>query len=35
MGNGQEELKAYADYITTDVDKDGIKNALQHFGLCR
>lgn len=34
MGNGQEELKEYADYITTDVDKDGIRNALLHYRLC-
>lgn len=35
MGNGQDELKQYADYITDDVDKDGIANALRHYGLCR
>ncbi len=34
MGNGDDELKKYANYITTDVDKDGIANALKHFGLC-
>lgn len=27
MGNAIDELKAVADYITTDVDKDGIYNA--------
>lgn len=33
MGNGTDEAKAAADYVTTDVDKDGIANALRHFGL--
>lgn len=33
MGNGHEELKACADYITTDVDNDGIVNGLKHAGL--
>lgn len=33
MGNGVEKLKAIADYITTSVDDDGIKNALQHFDI--
>ena len=33
MGNGREELKAVADYVTDDVDNDGIYNALKHFGL--
>ena len=27
MGNACDELKAHADLITTDVDKDGIWNA--------
>ncbi len=31
MGNAVDELKAKADYVTTDVDKDGIYNALKHF----
>ncbi len=31
MGNAQDELKQVADYITTDIDKDGIYNALKHF----
>ena len=34
MGNGQEQLKDIADYITTNVDQDGIANALRHYGLC-
>lgn len=33
MGNGTDEAKAAADYITDDVDKNGIANALRHFGL--
>ncbi len=33
MGNGTEECKAAADYVTTDCDEDGILNALKHFGL--
>ena len=32
MGNAVEELKAKADYVTTNVDKDGIYNACKHFG---
>ncbi|MBO4218897.1 MAG: Cof-type HAD-IIB family hydrolase [Erysipelotrichaceae bacterium] len=33
MGNGSETAKAAADYITTDIDDDGIANALKHFGI--
>lgn len=33
MGNACEELKQRADYITTDVDKDGIWNACKALGL--
>lgn len=33
MGNAWPDARAAADYVTTDVDKDGIWNALQHFGL--
>lgn len=33
MGNACEEAKQCADYITTDVDDDGIWNALKHFEL--
>ena len=33
MGNGKAEIKAIADYITEDVDKDGLYNAFKHFGL--
>ncbi len=31
MGNGRDETKAVADYVTSDVDDDGIVNALKHF----
>ena len=31
MGNAGEEVKAAADFVTTSVDDDGIKNALTHF----
>lgn len=33
MGNGQEETKRIADYVTTDVEEDGIMNGLKHLGL--
>ena len=33
MGNAWESAKKEADYITTDIDDDGIRNALLHFGL--
>ena len=33
MGNADEAVKAVADYITTDIDEDGVANALKHFGL--
>jgi Cof subfamily protein (haloacid dehalogenase superfamily) len=33
MGNANPEVKAIADYITDDVDSDGIWNALKHFGV--
>ena len=28
MGNGNENVKAVADYITADIDDDGIEKAL-------
>lgn len=31
MGNAEPEVKAVADYVTTDIDDDGILNALKHF----
>jgi len=33
MGNAIDELKKQADYITTSVDDEGIRHALQHFHL--
>lgn len=33
MNSGGDEIKAMADYVTDDVDKDGLYNAFVHFGL--
>lgn len=33
MGNGSDEIKAEADYVTTPMMEDGIWNACRHFGL--
>lgn len=33
MGNAWENVKACADYVTADIDDDGIEKALKHFGL--
>ena len=33
MGNADEEVKRHADYVTDAVSKDGVKKALEHFGL--
>lgn len=33
MGNANPEVKAIADYVTDDVDADGIWNALKHYGV--
>ena len=33
MGNAEENVKAAADYVTADIDDDGIAKALAHFGL--
>ena len=33
MGNADEKVKAVADYVTADIDDDGIEKALKHFGL--
>lgn len=33
MGSGGQEAKDAADYVTTDVDDDGIYNAFKHFEL--
>ena len=33
MGSGGDEIKAMADYVTNDVDQDGLYKAFVHFGL--
>ena len=33
MGNADDKVKEHADYITTHIDQDGIKNALEHYNL--
>ncbi len=33
MGNGGPEIKAMADYITEDINEDGLEKAFKHFGL--
>lgn len=33
MGNAEEELKEIADYVTNDIDEDGIYNACRYLGL--
>ena len=33
MGNGKDEVKAVADYVTTSADDDGIWNALKYYEL--
>ena len=33
MGGASDLIKNYADYVTDDVDEDGIYNALAHFGI--
>lgn len=33
MGNADEEVKQCADFVTADIDADGIALALKHFGL--
>ena len=33
MGSGGEEAKAAADYVTADVDDDGLYNAFVYLGL--
>lgn len=31
MGNAKESVKKIADFVTDDIDQDGIRNALYHF----
>ena len=33
MGNAKEELKRIADYVTDDIDHDGLSKGLKHFDL--
>ena len=33
MGNGSKEIKAIADYVTDDVEKDGLFKAFKYLGL--
>ena len=33
MGNSQDKVKSIADYVTTDIDLNGIRNALQYYGI--
>lgn len=33
MGNGADQVKAVADYVTADIDDDGIEKALRHYNL--
>lgn len=33
MGDGMEQVKAVADYVTSELHKDGIYNGLKHYGL--
>ncbi|HAY3538271.1 Cof-type HAD-IIB family hydrolase [Elizabethkingia anophelis] len=33
MGNANPEVKEIADYVTDDIDNDGILKALKHFGI--
>lgn len=35
MGNAGDEVKAVADYVTSSVDENGIRNALLHYGVIR
>lgn len=34
MGNGTAEAKAAADYVTRDINDDGLAHAFAHLGLC-
>ena len=33
MGNAADNTKKSADYVTDDIDEDGVYNALKHYGL--
>ena len=31
MGNAEEQVRKIADYVTSDIDEDGLEKALKHF----
>ena len=33
MGNAVEEIKKLADFVSTDIDNDGLRNVFVHYGL--
>jgi hypothetical protein len=33
MGNGTAPAKEAAEYVTTDIHDDGIRRAMEHYGL--
>ena len=33
MGNSYDSVKEVSDYVTTDIDKDGVWNAMKHFDI--
>ena len=33
MGNAEEQVRKIADYVTSDIDEDGLEKALKHFQL--
>ena len=33
MGNSPKEIKDISDFVTDDIYKDGVYNALKHFNL--
>ena len=35
MGNGKEEVKQIADYVTDSVDEDGLYNALKKYQILK
>ena len=35
MGNGKDEVKAVADYVTDRIENDGLEKALKHFKLIK
>lgn len=33
MGNANDAAKQHADYVTADIDQDGVKRALEYYGI--